>query len=81
MGIRVFIVGYVREYEKSFLYKTGGFGDSLATGTSRKFQSPNNKMARMYFFSCSALVVVTLQLPTCFTRVALLGESSVASHS
>ena len=27
MGIRVFIVGYVKECEKSFFCKTGGFGE------------------------------------------------------
>ena len=42
VGIRVFIVGYVRECEKSFFCKTGGYIDSLATGTSREFQLPNN---------------------------------------
>ena len=33
MGIRVFIVGYVGECEKSFFYKTGGFGDSLGSSS------------------------------------------------
>ena len=62
----------MRECEKSFFCKTGGFGDSLATGTSRELQLPNNRIARLYFLSYSALVVVTLQLSTCVTRVALL---------
>ena len=30
------------ECEKSFFCKTGGSGDSLATGTSHEFQSQNN---------------------------------------
>ena len=42
VGIKVFIVEYVRECEKSFFCKTGGSSDSLATGTSREFQLPNN---------------------------------------
>ena len=42
VGIRVFIVGYVRECEKSFFCKIGGYSDSLATRTSREFQLPNN---------------------------------------
>ena len=60
------------EYEKSFFYKTGGSSDSLTTWTSHKFQSPNNRMARLYFLFYSAPVVMTLQLPACFTCVALL---------
>ena len=74
----------MRECEKSFFCKTGGFGDSLATGTSRELQSPNNRIARLYFLSYSALVVVTLQLPTCFTCVALwwvISHESLMSSS
>ena len=37
VGIRVFIVEYVKECEKPFFCKIGGFGESLATGTSREF--------------------------------------------
>ena len=37
VSIRVFIVEYVKEFEKPFFCKIGGFGESLATGTSREF--------------------------------------------
>ena len=59
MGIRVFIVEYEMECEKSVFSKTGCTGESLATGMSCKFQSPNNRKARLYFLSCSDLVVLT----------------------
>ena len=81
MGIKVFIVGYEMEYKKSFFYKTGGFGESLATGISREFQTPNNRMVRLDFLSCSDPVVLTLQLLACFTRVLDSGESPLVSQS
>ena len=78
MGIRVFIVGYVKSH---FFYKTSCFGKSLATGTSCKFQSPNNRMVRLYFLSCNNPAVLTLKLPTCFTRVLDFGGSPLVSQS
>ena len=51
MGIRVFIVGYEKECEKSFFNKIGCTGKSLTTGTSREFQSLDNRMAKLYFLS------------------------------
>ena len=64
-----------KECEKSFFCKTGSFGDSHMTGTSREFQSRNNWLARLSFLSCSAPAVMTLQLPACFTRVLDSSES------
>ena len=80
MGIRVFIVGYEKECEKSFFSKTGGIGESLATGTSRKFQSLDNKMTRLYFLSCSDPAILTLQLPACSTRVLDSDKSPLTSQ-
>jgi len=40
-------------------------------------ESQVNCQARLYFLSCSAPAVMTLQLPACFTRVALW---RLASH-
>ena len=37
VGIRVFIVGYEIECEKSLFIKTGCIGKSLATGMSHEF--------------------------------------------
>ena len=76
MSIRVFIVGYEKECEKSFFCKTGGFGEWLTTRMSREFQSPSNRMARLYFLSYSDPAILTLQLPACFTRMTLLTSQS-----
>ena len=48
---------------------------------SHEFQSPDNKMARLYFFSCSDPAILTLQLPACFTRVLASSISPLASQS
>ena len=65
MGIRVFIVGYEKECEKSFFSKTGCTGESFVTRISREFQSPDNRMARLYSLSCNELALLTLQLLAC----------------
>ena len=70
VGIREFIVGYEKKCEKS-----------LTTGMSCKFQSLENKMARMYFLSCSDLVGLTLHLPACFTCLLHFGKSPLGSQS
>ena len=69
------------ECEKSFFSKIGCTGESLTTRMSCKFQSPVNRKARLYFFSCSDPAIVTLQLPMCFTRVPRFGELPLASQS
>ena len=61
MGIRVFIVVYVRNVKCHFFCITGQSGD---------FESRGNYLARLYFLSCNAPAVVTLQLLACFTCVA-----------
>ena len=81
MGIRVFIVGYEMECEKTFFSKTGCTGESLGTRMSGEFQSPNNRMAILYFLSCSDSAVLTFQLLACSTRVPHFGESQLASQS
>ena len=67
MGIRVFIVGYVRNVKSHFSSKQG----ILATWPRDWNESRDNFQTKLYFLSCSALTVVTLQFPTCFTRVPL----------
>ena len=79
MGIRAFIVGYEKECEKSLFSKTGCINESLTTGMSHEFQSPDNRIARLYFLFCSDLAGLTLHLPACFTRVLHFGESPLAS--
>ena len=44
MGMKVFIVKYEMECEKSFFSKTWSISESLATGMSREFQSPINRL-------------------------------------
>ena len=51
----------------------------LAIGTSRKFELRVNCQAKLYFLSCNALAVVTLQFPTCFTRMAFWRVASPQS--
>ena len=68
VGIRVFIVGYEKECEKSFFSKTRCTGESLAIGMSHEFQSLDNRMARLYFLSCSDPTVLAFQLLAYFTR-------------
>ena len=81
MGIRVFIVGYEKEGEKSFFNKTRCTGESLLIGISHEFQSLDNRMVRLYFLFCGDLAILTLQLPACSTRVIHSSESTLASQS
>ena len=59
VGIRVFIVGYEKECEKSLFSKTGCTGELLTTGMSHEFQSLDNNMDRLYFLSYSDLAVLS----------------------
>ena len=81
VGIRVFIMGYEMECEKSFFSKIRCTGESLVTGMSCEFQSPDNRMARLNFLSCSDPAVLTLQLPTYITRMPHSSESPLTSQS
>ena len=54
------------ECEKSFFLQNRAFWQL----TREWDESWENCQARLYFLSCSALAVVTFQLPTCFTCVA-----------
>ena len=81
MGIKVFIVEYEKECEKSLFTKIGCTGKSLVIRMSHEFQSPDNKMARLYFLSCSDPTVLILQLLACFTRVLDSSKSPFVSQS
>ena len=78
--MRVFIVGYEMECEKSVFSKTGYIGESLTTGMSCEFQSLDNRKARLYFLSCSDSAVLTLQLSTCSTHVTHSGKLPLVSQ-
>lgn len=61
------IYSRVREKcEKTFFCKIECSGDSLATRMSREITTRPDCL----FLSCSVPVVMTLQLPACFTRIA-----------
>ena len=81
VGIKVFIVGYEMECEKSVSTKQGVLVSHFAIGMSHKFQSLVNRKARLYFLSYSDPTVLTLQLPACSTRVLDSGKSPLASQS
>ena len=91
VGIRVFIVGYMRNVKSHFFCKTGHSGNSLMTGMSCELTA----MPNCPFLSCSVPTIVTLQIPTYFTCVVFwqvasrilhtshvwhFGESLVATH-
>ena len=65
------------ECERSFFYITGHSGNSV----SRMNGSRGNCLAKLYFLSCSAPTVVTLQLLACFTRVAFQRVASCESFA
>ena len=66
-ALRVFIVGYKRNVKSQFSAKQG----ILVTWSHDWNESRVNCKAKLYFLSCSALAVMTLQFPACFARVAL----------
>jgi len=50
VGIRVFIVEYEMECEKSLFSKTGCTSESLMTGMSHKFQSLVTRLGQTVLF-------------------------------
>ena len=76
VSIRIFIVGYVRNVKSHFSTKRGilvthswlGWVASLSHELTARLDCP--------FLFYSAPTIVTLQLPTCFTRVAFLRVAS-----
>ena len=75
MGIRVFIVGCMRNVKSQFQPNRSFWRLELATGTSREFESGANCPARLEVFSCSTTVGVTLQLPLHVSHVCHFGQS------
>ena len=81
MGIRVFIVGCMRN-KKSQLQPNKAFWRlELATGTSCEFESRANCLARLEVLSCSAIAGVTLQLPLHASKECHSGDLPVARSS
>ena len=72
VGIRVFIVGYVRNVEIHFFSKTGHFGGSLVSKMSHELTA----RPECQFLSCSVPTIMALQLLAYFTCVAFWRVSS-----
>ena len=67
-----------------FLQKKAFWRLILTTGMSREFESWENCQTRLYFLSCSALVIMTLHLLAYFTHVAfwrVVSHESLARSS
>ena len=62
MGMRAFIVVCMRNVKSQFQPNRAFWRLELATGTSHEFESRANYLAKLEVFSCSAPVVMTLQL-------------------
>ena len=80
-GVFLLYQGMRWNVKSQFLAKQGALMSHFATGMSRKFQLLVNRKVRMYFLSCSDLAILTLQLPTCSTRVLDFGKSPLVSQS
>ena len=63
MGIRVFIVGCMRNAKSQFQPNRAFWRLDLATGTSHEFELQANYLAKLEVFSYSAIASMTLQLP------------------
>ena len=63
MGIKVFIVGCMRNAKGQFSSYKAFRRLDLVTGTSGEFELRANYLARLEVLSCSALAGVSLQLP------------------
>ena len=75
MGIKVFIVGCVRYAKSHFSTNKAFWRLDLTTGTSRA-----NCLARLEVLSCSALAVVTHQLPLHALQVCHSDDLPIASQ-
>ena len=67
MGIRVFIVEYEMECEKTLFSKTRCTGESLVTGMSRKFHSPVSKLGQTVLFVLVVAFFGRIRLPPTVT--------------
>ena len=77
VGIMEFIVMCMRNAKSQFQPNKAFWRLELMTGMSRKFELRANCLARLEDFSCSALAVVTLQLPLHASHVCHSGNLPV----
>ena len=78
VGIRVFIVGYMRNAKSQLQPNRVFWRLNLAIGTSREFESRANCLTRLEVLSCNATASVTLQLPLNASHVCHFGDLPVA---
>ena len=81
MGIRVLIVGCMRNMKGHFLSNRAFWQLDLTIVTSREFESRANCLARLEVLSYSATAGVTLQLSYILHVCATFGDSPVARSS
>ena len=80
VGIRVFIVEYMRNVKSQLQPNRVFWQLNLATGTSREFESQTNCLARLEVLSYSATAGVTLQLPLHASHVCHSSDLLVANQ-
>ena len=81
VGIRVFIVGYMRNVKGQFSSNRAFWQLDLATGTSCEFESWANFLARLEVLSYSVPAVVTLQLSLHASHVCHSSDFPIARSS
>ena len=81
MGIRVFIVGCMRNAKSQFQPNRAFWRLDLATGTSHEFELQANYLAKLEVFSYSAIASMTLQLPLHASHVCHSSDLPVMSQS
>ena len=79
VGIRVFIIGCIRNAKSQLQPNIAFWRLDLATRTSRKFESWANCLARLEVLSCSAITGVTLQLSLHASHVCHSGNLLVGA--
>ena len=80
VGIRVFIVRYIRNVKSQLQPNRAFWRLELTIGTSCEFESRANCLARLEVLSCSAIAGVTLQLPLHASHVCHIGDLLVTSQ-
>ena len=84
VGIRVYIVGYVRNVKNHFSAKQGVLATNLRLGWVTRFCRKITDWPDCHFLFYSASAIVTLQLLACFTHVVfwrVISRESLVSSS
>ena len=81
VGIRIFIVGCMRNVKGQFSSNRAFWRLDLATGMRHEFESQANCLVRLEVLSCNAPATVTLQLPCMLYTCATFGNLPVTRSS